>query len=115
MDHEADHIVVTDEDLVARVREITRDVGARVVFDPVGGPSFIPLTDSMARGGILLEYGGLSTEPTPFPLFHSTGQELDLEGLSKWRDHERRHCPKVHCQRARFGATEARHRTHVPS
>jgi NADPH:quinone reductase-like Zn-dependent oxidoreductase len=93
MDHEADHIVVTDEDLVARVREITRDVGARVVFDPVGGPS----------------------EPTPFPLFHSTGQELDLEGLSKWRDHERRRCPKVHCQRARFGATEARHRTHVPS
>ena len=23
----------------------------------------------MARGGILIEYGGLSPEPTPFPLF----------------------------------------------
>jgi NADPH:quinone reductase-like Zn-dependent oxidoreductase len=80
MNHGADHVVVTDEDLVARVREITRDVGARVVFDPVGGPSFIPLTDSMARGGILLEYGGLSTEPTPFPLFTVLGKSLTLKG-----------------------------------
>ena len=42
IDHGADHVVVTDEhDLVARVAEITRGLGARVVFDPVGGPSFI--------------------------------------------------------------------------
>ena len=75
------HVVVTDEEnLVARVMEITRGVGARVVFDPVGGPSFIPLTDSMARGGILLEYGALSTEPTPFPLFTVLGKSLTLKG-----------------------------------
>jgi NADPH:quinone reductase-like Zn-dependent oxidoreductase len=60
MDHGAAHVVVTNEEnLVARVREITRGVGARVVFDPVGGPSFIFLTNSMARGGILLEYGAI--------------------------------------------------------
>jgi NADPH:quinone reductase-like Zn-dependent oxidoreductase len=81
MDHGADHVVVTDEEnLVARVREITRGVGARVVFDPVGGPSFIPLTDSMSRGGILLEYGALSREPTPFPLFTVLGKSLTLKG-----------------------------------
>jgi NADPH:quinone reductase-like Zn-dependent oxidoreductase len=79
--HGADHVVVTDEEnLVARVMEITRGVGARVVFDPVGGPSFIPLTDSMARGGILLEYGALSMEPTPFPLFTVLGKSLTLKG-----------------------------------
>lgn len=81
IDHGADHVVVTDEEnLVARVRKITRGVGARVVFDPVGGPSFIPLTDSMARGGILLEYGALSMEPTPFPLFTVLGKSLTLKG-----------------------------------
>jgi NADPH:quinone reductase-like Zn-dependent oxidoreductase len=81
IDHGADHVVVTDEEnLVARVMEITRGVGARVVFDPVGGPSFIPLTESMARGGILLVYGALSTEPTPFPLFTVLGKSLTLKG-----------------------------------
>jgi NADPH:quinone reductase-like Zn-dependent oxidoreductase len=81
MEHGADHVVVTgEEDLVARVMELTGGVGARVVFDPVGGPSFIPLTESMARGGILLEYGALSTEPTPFPLFTVLGKSLTLKG-----------------------------------
>lgn len=81
IEHGANHVVVTDEeDLVARVMELTSRVGARVVFDPVGGPSFIPLTESMARGGILLEYGALSTEPTPFPLFTVLGKSLTLKG-----------------------------------
>ena len=81
IDHGTDHVVVTDEEnLVARVMEITRGVGARVVFDPVGGPSLIPLTDSMARGGILLEYGALSMEPTPFPLFTVLGKSLTSKG-----------------------------------
>lgn len=60
--------------------EITDGQGARVVLDPVGGPSFEPLTESMARGGILLEYGALSGEPTPFPLFSVLGKSLTLKG-----------------------------------
>jgi NADPH:quinone reductase-like Zn-dependent oxidoreductase len=81
IEHGADHVVVTDEeDLVARVMELTSGVGGRVVFDPVGGSSFIPLTESMARGGILLEYGALSTEPTPFPQFTVLGKSLTLKG-----------------------------------
>ncbi|HYL82667.1 MAG TPA: zinc-dependent alcohol dehydrogenase family protein, partial [Candidatus Angelobacter sp.] len=81
IEHGADYVVVTEEEnLVARVMEITRGAGARVVFDPVGGPSLIPLTDSMARGGILLEYGALSMEPTPFPLFTVLGKSLTLKG-----------------------------------
>lgn len=81
IDHGADQVVVTDEeDLVARVMELTSGAGARVVFDPVGGPSFIPLTESMARGGILLVYGALSSEPTPFPLFTVLGKSLTLKG-----------------------------------
>src|SRR3546814_6256749 len=34
----------------------------------------------MARGGILLEYGALSSEPTPFPLFTVLGKSLTLKG-----------------------------------
>ncbi|MEN0036768.1 MAG: zinc-dependent alcohol dehydrogenase family protein [Cellvibrio sp.] len=81
LDAGAHHVIATEEeDLVARVMEITEGVGARVVFDPVGGPAFEPLTASMARGGILFEYGALSTEPTPFPLFTVLGKSLTLKG-----------------------------------
>src|SRR3546814_11861290 len=71
---------------------ITAGQGARVVFDPVGGPSFEPLTQSMARGGILLEYGALSSEPTPFPLFTVLGKSLTLKGYiyAEIRSEERR-------------------------
>jgi NADPH:quinone reductase-like Zn-dependent oxidoreductase len=81
LDAGADHVVATEEeDLVSQVMEITGGLGARVVFDPVGGPSFEPLTASMARGGILFEYGALSSEPTPFPLFTVLGKSLPLKG-----------------------------------
>lgn len=77
----ADHVVVTgEESLVARVMEITNGAGARVGFDPVGGPDVAPLMESMARGGILLVYGALSTEPTPFPLFTVLRKSLTLKG-----------------------------------
>ncbi|CAN7699758.1 zinc-dependent alcohol dehydrogenase family protein [Caballeronia sp. LjRoot29] len=60
----ATHVIVTDEqDLVSEVMRITDGVGARVVFDPVGGPSFGKLIKAMTTGGILLAYGALSEEP----------------------------------------------------
>jgi NADPH:quinone reductase-like Zn-dependent oxidoreductase len=78
----AHHVIATEEeDLVAEVAKITGGEGARVVFDPIGGPSFVPLTSAMARGGILLEYGALSPEPTPFPLFTVLGKSLTLTGF----------------------------------
>lgn len=81
LEHGADHVIVTDEeDMVGQVMELTSGLGARVVFDPVGGPSFIPLTESMARGGILIEYGALSTEPTPFPQFTLLAKSLTVKG-----------------------------------
>ncbi|TIX99635.1 MAG: NADPH:quinone reductase, partial [Mesorhizobium sp.] len=66
----AAHVIsLADEDLEARLKDIAGPEDIRVVFDAVGGPIFAPLTAAMARGGILIEYGGLSPEPTPFPLF----------------------------------------------
>jgi NADPH:quinone reductase-like Zn-dependent oxidoreductase len=57
-------VIATDEqDLVEEVMRITNGVGARVVFDPVGGPSLGKLIKAMKTGGIFLVYGALSEEP----------------------------------------------------
>ncbi|PJI50085.1 MAG: NADPH:quinone reductase [Pseudomonas sp.] len=77
----ADHVIVSDdESIVEKVMALTGGQGARVVFDPIGGPGVEVLTQAMARGGILLEYGALSPEPTPFPLFTVLGKSLTLKG-----------------------------------
>ncbi len=65
----ADHVIVTnDEDLVARVGEITHGKGARIVFDPIGGDGVNALARATANGGAIFLYGMLSGQPTPFPL-----------------------------------------------
>ncbi|MER9329995.1 zinc-dependent alcohol dehydrogenase family protein [Mesorhizobium sp. M0488] len=76
----AEVVVPAEEDLTARLSEITGPRGARVVLDAIGGPIFEPLTAAMARGGILIEYGGLSPEPTPFPLSTVLAKTLMLRG-----------------------------------
>jgi NADPH:quinone reductase-like Zn-dependent oxidoreductase len=62
-------IATTEEDVAARVQEITNGKGARVVFDPIGGPALSQLAGCMSFGGILLEYGAPSTEDGTFPQF----------------------------------------------
>src|SRR5262249_14465237 len=76
LDAGAGHVLPADEqDLVQEVLRITGGKGARVVFDPVGGPTVNKLVQATAPLGIVFLYGALSTEPTPLPLF-------DL--LAKW-------------------------------
>jgi NADPH:quinone reductase-like Zn-dependent oxidoreductase len=77
----AAHVIASDEeDVGARLAAIAGSYGVRAVFDAVGGPAFEPLTAAMSPGGILIEYGGLSPEPTPFPLFHVLTKSLVLRG-----------------------------------
>jgi len=81
LDAGAAHVVVlAEEDLAARLSKIAGPRGVRVVLDAVGGPIFEPLTAAMSKGGILIEYGGLSSEPTPFPLAAVLGKTLTLRG-----------------------------------
>lgn len=83
LDAGADHVVVTDEeDLAASVREITGGAGARLAFDPVGGPFLQDLADAAAQGAIIVEYGALSSEPTPFPLFTALQKGLSVRGYT---------------------------------
>ncbi|MCP2341970.1 zinc-dependent alcohol dehydrogenase family protein [Actinomadura rupiterrae] len=66
----AEHVIVTEtEDVVERVRELTDGRGAQFVFDGVAGPGVLELAKVIAPDGMLLEYGMLSGEPTPYPGF----------------------------------------------
>jgi len=77
----AEHVIATEsQDLVAEVKKLTHGKGARVVFDPVGGPTVAKLVSAMAPRGILFQYGALSTEPTPLPLFEVLGKTLTIRG-----------------------------------
>lgn len=73
-------IATQEQDLVAEVRKFTHDQGARIVFDPVGGPTVAKLTAAMARRGILFQYGALSAGPTPLPLMDVLGKSLTIRG-----------------------------------
>jgi NADPH:quinone reductase-like Zn-dependent oxidoreductase len=79
----ADHVIATDEeDYVARVAEITAGKGARVTFDPVGGPFMEKLAEAAQPGGIIFAYGALSGQPTPFPLLPVLSKGLTVRGYT---------------------------------
>ncbi|MBI4380301.1 MAG: zinc-dependent alcohol dehydrogenase family protein [candidate division NC10 bacterium] len=81
LDAGAAHVIATEEqDLVAEAKKLTGGKGARVVFDPVGGPTVAKLTAAMAERGILFLYGALSLEPTPLPLMDVVGKSLTIRG-----------------------------------
>ncbi len=79
----ADHVVATEEeDVAARVNEITSGKGARITFDPVAGKGLEALAAAAAASGIIFEYGALAAEPTPFPLFAVLGKHLTIKGYT---------------------------------
>jgi NADPH:quinone reductase-like Zn-dependent oxidoreductase len=81
LDAGAAHVIASDEqDLVKEVLALTGGKGARVVFDPVGGPTFEKLTQATAKLGTIFLYGALSPEPTPLPLFGVLGKWLTIRG-----------------------------------
>jgi len=79
----ADHVIVTEEeDYATRIQEITGGKGVRLTFDPIAGPLLEQLVAAAAPGGIIFEYGWLSEQPTPFPLFQALGKGLSIRGYT---------------------------------
>ncbi len=77
----ARHVIAsTESDVIAEVMRITGGAGARVVFDSVGGPYVETLAKTMAEEGILIIYGGLSGEPSPYPHWSAAIKGLSLRG-----------------------------------
>ena len=75
-------IITEEEDLVARVMEITKGEGVHLVFDPIAGPILEKLANATRYGGQIIEYGALSPDPTPFPLFSALGRALVVRGYT---------------------------------
>ncbi len=83
MEAGADHVIVTDEeDLVSRVHTLTSGKGCRVTFDPIAGPILDKLAEAAAQEGVIFEYGALSPQTTPFPLFPALAKGLTLRGYT---------------------------------
>lgn len=79
------HVIATDEtDLVQEVMRITMDKGARVAFDPVGGPNFPKLISALAFQGIVYIYGALSDGVTPLPVLEMIAKMPTIKGHNIW-------------------------------
>jgi NADPH:quinone reductase-like Zn-dependent oxidoreductase len=75
------HVVASSEcDVPAEVLRITGGRGAKVVFDPVGGPYVETLAKAMADEGILIVYGSLAGVATPYPHWSAALKGLSLRG-----------------------------------
>jgi NADPH:quinone reductase-like Zn-dependent oxidoreductase len=75
-------IVLAQEDLVAEVNAITKDDGARLVFDPVAGPFVTRLAEAAGSRATLLIYGSLSGFETPFPTALAIRKRLTFRGYT---------------------------------
>ena len=82
----AAHVVATaEEDLGARLKEITGGQGARLAFDAVAGPGLGTLVGALAPGGTAFVYGALDPAPTTFVAGPVIGGALKVEGFHVFR------------------------------
>ncbi|HSI22035.1 MAG TPA: quinone oxidoreductase [Methylophilaceae bacterium] len=98
--HGADHCInYRTENFVERVREITNDLGVRVVYDSVGKDTFMGSLDCLQPLGMMVSFGNASGPVPPFELglltqkgslfltrpslFSYTASRKDLEATSQ--------------------------------
>lgn len=85
LDAGAAHVIVTDEvDVTEELARLTDGKGVRVVFDPVGGPTFSKLVSSLSFGGIAYIYGLLSTGPTDLPVLDMIAKVVTVKAHNVW-------------------------------
>lgn len=76
-----DGINYNDEDLKARIKELTDGKGADVVYDPVGGDAFNACSRAMARNGRLLVIGFASGKIPELPVNLTLVKEYSVIGV----------------------------------
>ncbi|WP_213762707.1 zinc-dependent alcohol dehydrogenase family protein [Caballeronia sp. dw_19] len=69
-----------DQDLQGQVMEISHGKGARIAFDPVGGPDVANLLRALSRQGIFFQYGALDSRDISVPVMDLLGKHLTLRG-----------------------------------
>ena len=69
----AAHVIITnDEDVSARVQEITGGKGCRVIYDAIGGHFVQRYVGAMGKGCDIYLYGGMDGRPTILPEIEMT-------------------------------------------
>jgi NADPH:quinone reductase-like Zn-dependent oxidoreductase len=85
LDSGAAHVIVTDEaDFVAEILRITEGNGARVIFDPVGGPNFPKLISVLGFQGIAFIYGALAQGATEIPVLPMIAKLQTVRAHNLW-------------------------------
>jgi len=59
---------------------MTHGKGARMAFDPVGGPEVALVLKALANHGIFFQYGALDTRDIPVSVMDLLGKHLTLRG-----------------------------------
>jgi NADPH:quinone reductase-like Zn-dependent oxidoreductase len=81
LDAGAAHVIATQEqDLVSEVNRITQDNGARMAFDPVGGPEVAYILRALSYLGVFFQYGALDTADMSIPVMEVLGKDLTIHG-----------------------------------
>ena len=76
-DHGADHVILYgEEDVAARVLEITGGQGVAVAYDGVGKDTFEASLKSLGRRGVLATFGNASGPVPPFAPLELSGKSL---------------------------------------
>jgi len=77
----ADHVLLSDmPDLTEYIMNVTGGKGARIVFDPVGGPNARNILRAMSHEGIYYQYGALDSRDIPVPVMEILSKHLVLQG-----------------------------------
>ena len=91
----ADHVVVTDEqDLARTVMEITGGQGANVVYDPVGGPFLAAIMEAAAPEARIIEYGILAPDDAQFAALFPLLKRLNVKPHSTMKTQNTLIAPK---------------------
>lgn len=79
-------IDASKEDVVARVKEITKGAGVRYALDAVGGPAVSQVIECLGLDGHLLLYGSLDMSVGTFTNRHIIGNGIKIESfaLQRW-------------------------------
>ncbi|WDR86076.2 zinc-dependent alcohol dehydrogenase family protein [Burkholderia ambifaria] len=81
LDAGAAHVIAGNPaDLPQQVAELTGGRGARIAFDPVGGPAAANLLRALRKNGTFFQYGALDTRDIPVPVMDLLARHLTLRG-----------------------------------
>ena len=66
LEHGCEHVLLADDDVVGKVRELTGGEGVAAVYDSVGRDTFYQSLDCLRRHGVMVSFGNATGAVEPF-------------------------------------------------